>query len=56
MAEDMDMIMQAISSTMSVLDVMQDADKEYLDGSKEHIGLFMRMVEALGIDPDHLLG
>lgn len=51
-----DMTMQAISGTMSRLDIVQDADGEYLDGSEEHIDLFMRMLEALRIDPDHLLG
>ena len=51
-----DMTMQVISGTMSRLDVVQDADGEYLDGSEEHIDLFMRMLEALRIDPDHLLG
>ena len=51
-----DMTMQAISGTMSRLDIVQDADGEYLDGSGEHIDLFMRMLESLRIDPDHLLG
>ena len=51
-----DMTMQAISGTMSRLDIVQDSEGEYLDGSEEHIDLFMRMLEALRIDPDHLLG
>jgi len=51
-----DMTMQAISGTMSRLDIVQDADGEYLYGSREHIDLFMRMLESLRIDPDHLLG
>ena len=51
-----DMTMQGISGTMSRLDIVQDADGEYLDGSEEHIDLFMRMLETLRIDPDHLLG
>ena len=41
---------------MSRLDILQDADGEYLDGSEEHIDLFMRILESLNIDPDHLLG
>jgi len=50
------MTMQSISGTMSALDIVQDDDGEYLDGSVEHIELFMRMLESLRIDPDHLLG
>jgi len=51
-----DMTMQAISGTMSRLDIVQDAEGEYPDGSGEHIDLFMRMLESLRMDPDHLLG
>ena len=50
------MTMQSISGTMSALDIVQDDDGEYLDGSEEHIDLFMRILESLRIDPDHLLG
>ena len=51
-----DMTMQGISGTMSRLDIVQDAEGEYFDGSEEHIDLFMRVLETLKIDPDHLLG
>jgi len=32
------------------------SEEEYLDGSEEHIDLFMRILETLRIDPGHLLG
>ncbi|WP_400218752.1 hypothetical protein [Methanomethylophilus alvi] len=51
-----DMTMQSISGTMSTLDIVQDAEGEYLDGPEGHIDLFLRILEALEIDPDHLLG
>ena len=51
-----DMTMQSISGTMSTLDIVQDAEGEYLDGPEGHIDLFLRILEVLEIDPDHLLG
>ena len=51
-----DMTMQSLSGTMSRLDIVQDDEGEYLDGSEQHIDLFMRILETLEIDPDHLLG
>lgn len=51
-----DMTMQSISGTMSTLDIVQDAEGEYLDGPEGYIDLFLRILEALEIDPDHLLG
>ena len=50
------MTMQSISGVMSASDIVQDDDGEYLDGSEERIDLFMRILESLRIDPDHLLG
>lgn len=54
--EGIDMTMQNISGTMSRLDIVQDRDGEYLDGPDGRIDLFMRVLEALDVDPDHLLG
>ena len=51
-----DMTMQSISGTMSTLDIVQDAEGEYLDGPEGHIDLFLRILDVLEIDPDHLLG
>jgi transposase len=51
-----DMTMQSISGTMSRLDIVQDTEGEYLNRSEEHIELFMRILEALKVDPDHLMG
>ncbi|AMH94599.1 hypothetical protein AR505_0878 [methanogenic archaeon ISO4-H5] len=37
------------------MDLVCEGDGERLDGSPEHEELFMRMVEVLGLDPDHLI-
>lgn len=51
-----DTTMQGIFSTTSALDVLRDADGEYLDGSWEHIELLVRVLESLQVDLNHLLG
>jgi hypothetical protein len=50
------MHMKRISATMYRLDIVQDTEGEYLNRSEEHIELFMRILEALKVDPDHLMG
>ena len=51
----MDLTMQGVSGKIYSMDLVCAGDEEYLDGSPEHEELFMRMVEVLGLDPDHLI-
>ena len=51
----MDLTMQSVSCKIYAMDMVCEGDEEYLDGSPEHEELFMRMVEVLGLDPDHLI-
>ena len=47
--------MHGVSGKIYSMDLVCEGDEEYLDGSPEHEELFMRMVEVLGLDPDHLI-
>ena len=47
--------MQNVSGRLYSMDLVCGDGEEYLDGSPEHEELFMRMVGALGLDPDHLI-
>ena len=51
----MDLTMQGISGKSYSMDLVCEGDEEYLDGSPEHEELFMRMIEALRLNPDHLI-
>ena len=37
------------------MDLVCEGEEEYLDGSPEREELFMRMIEALRLNPDHLI-
>ena len=47
--------MQNVSGKLYSMDLVCGDGEEYLDGSPEHEELFMRMIGALGVDPDHLI-
>ena len=49
----MDLTMQGVSDKIYSMDLVCESDEEYLDGSSEHEELFMRMIAALRLDPDH---
>jgi len=51
----MDLTMQGVSGKIYAMDLVCEGDEEYLDGSLELEELFMRMIEALRLDPDHLI-
>ena len=52
---DINLTMQGISGRSYAMDLVCEGDGEYLDGSPEHEELFMRMIEALRFNPDHLI-
>lgn len=52
---DIDLTMQGVSGKIYSMDLVCEGDEEYLDGSPEHEELFMRMIEALRLNPDHLI-
>ncbi|MDY5679738.1 MAG: transposase, partial [Candidatus Methanomethylophilaceae archaeon] len=52
---DIDLMMQGASGKIYSMDLVCEGDEEYLDGSPEHEELFMRMIEALRLNPDHLI-
>ena len=51
----MDLTMQGVSGKIYSMGLVCEGDEEYFDGSPEHEELFMRMIEVLGLDPDHLI-
>ena len=51
----MDLTMQGVSGRIYAMDLVCEGVEEYLDGSPEYEELFMRMIEALRLDPNHLI-
>ena len=51
----MDLTMQGVSDKIYSMNLVCEGDEEYLDGSPEHEELFIRMIEALRLNPDHLI-
>ena len=50
-----DLTMQGVPGKIYSMDLVCEGDEEYLDVSPEHEELFMRMIEALRLNPDHLI-